>query len=302
MLAATKSHSRSAAPTSRKETNLNASVVIPAFNAATTIEASILSALHQTVPVLDIVVGDDASTDSTVAVARAAGATVLELPKGNGAIARNRAAEAAKGDILFFLDADDLWEPTKVAKHLAIHEQLHPSIVLDRSVPFNPDGSLAHWRGGLNREGAMRWRDFLSHRAWPSGSGFSVSKENYWKVGGFNEKLTKFQDVDFWVRCAAHCGDAYNINEELTRYRLVAGSVSKTTKNQDENLRNLLEKWDFADKNDRNLFLQVANLMMAEQNRWPEALKYLSRAHWPIGNRFFWKCAIVSLKRTISSN
>src|SRR6185436_10972166 len=87
------------------------SVVIPARNEAHSI-GNVLAAVRSQQPIginLDIVLVDDGSTDDTVAVARAAGARVLELGAaggGNPAIARNRGALTAQGDPIVFLDAD----------------------------------------------------------------------------------------------------------------------------------------------------------------------------------------------------
>lgn len=266
-------------------------MIIPAFNAAATIGAAIESVRAQTHAVHEIVVGDDASTDDTASIAEGLGAKVLRLAKGNGSIARNRAAEAATGDRLFFLDADDLWEPTKVAEHLAVGADL----ILDRSQPFSESGEAFRWVGGLDGGGMKPWQALLSHRAWPSGSGFSVSREAYWRVSGFNEELTKFQDVDFWVRCAQASGGYWNLDRVLTRYRQNSVSVSRSTANHEKNLAAMLSGWPFATDLEKKAITQVAMLMMAERSRFPGSLNYLAKAGWPIGSRFFWKCLLVSI-------
>jgi len=103
------------------------SVIIPARNESRTI-ALLVHTIQQQVPAawaVEVVVVDDGSTDDTVAVARAAGARVLELGScaggGNPAVARNRGASVAGGDPLVFLDADCLpaagWLPRLLAGH-----------------------------------------------------------------------------------------------------------------------------------------------------------------------------------------
>ncbi len=104
------------------------SVVIPARNEARVIGELARSVLAQR-PAgaeLEVVVVDDASSDATVAVARAAGARVLELGAGshtgNPALARNRGAAIAGGDPIVFLDADCMPRPGWLDRLLGAHE------------------------------------------------------------------------------------------------------------------------------------------------------------------------------------
>ncbi|MFJ6194812.1 glycosyltransferase family 2 protein [Micromonospora sp. NPDC092111] len=96
------------------------SVVIPCYNRARTVELCVRSARQQTYPSVEIIVVDDASDDGSAAVAEAAGATVLRLATNSGpGAARNVGAERARGEILFFLDADVALEPGSVAAAVA---------------------------------------------------------------------------------------------------------------------------------------------------------------------------------------
>ena len=101
------------------------SVVMPAWNAARDIEASIQSVLAQTHRALELIVVDDASTDATVGIverfAREDSRVRLVRNRSNSgvAVARNHGVEHAQGRYLMFLDSDDLWEPEKVAMQLA---------------------------------------------------------------------------------------------------------------------------------------------------------------------------------------
>lgn len=99
-----------------------ASVIVPAYNAAATIGACVAALQRQTVPaaVLEIIVVDDASTDDTAAIARAAGARVVSLPYNQGrSAARNAGAAAAGAPYLLFTDADCEPTPGWVAAMLA---------------------------------------------------------------------------------------------------------------------------------------------------------------------------------------
>jgi glycosyltransferase involved in cell wall biosynthesis len=224
---------------------------------------------------------------------------VVELPKANGSVARNAGVRETSGDVLFFLDADDWWSMEKIATHLQTWAEKSTSFIIDRSIAVRPDGSEAGWMGGLARYGAAEWHEFLSYRAWASGSSFSVLRSNYERIGGFREDLNKFQDVDFWVRCAHACGPAFTLAQPLTYYRLSeAHTVSKTTTGMEGNLARLFEGWPFVTDEQRDSFASHAYLTAAEVTPWPQSVEMFKKAHWPLSRRFFWKSLYQSLRRT----
>ncbi len=153
--------------------------------------------------------------------------------------------------------------------------------------------------GGLEREGDAEWTEFLSYRAWASGSSFSVSRTNFDAVGGFCEQLNKFQDVDFWVRCAHELGAAYTLLNSHTNYSVTAGpSVSKVTTQVEENLSRLFDGWPFATPEQRAAFSSHAYLTAAEVTPWPKSVDLFNKAHWPVSKPFFWKSLYQSLRRS----
>jgi glycosyltransferase involved in cell wall biosynthesis len=91
------------------------SVVIPLYNCADRIEGAIRSALDQTARPLEIIVVDDASTDpvdidALTAIDPCVRVIRHEVNRGGG-VARNTGIDAARGDLVAFLDADDRWLP-----------------------------------------------------------------------------------------------------------------------------------------------------------------------------------------------
>lgn len=83
------------------------SVIIPAYNAARTLPQTLAALNHAQPPAHEVLVVDDGSMDETAQIAQDAGARVIRLENNNGAAAaKNRGAENARGDILFFTDAD----------------------------------------------------------------------------------------------------------------------------------------------------------------------------------------------------
>lgn len=96
------------------------SVVIPAYNAAATLDRTLLSVRAQTHEALEIIVVDDGSRDATPALvsdhaARDPRVRLVRQDNAGVAAARNRGIGEARGDFLAPIDADDLWAPTKIA-------------------------------------------------------------------------------------------------------------------------------------------------------------------------------------------
>jgi lipopolysaccharide/colanic/teichoic acid biosynthesis glycosyltransferase/GT2 family glycosyltransferase len=84
------------------------SVIVPAYNAAGTLEACLDALEHQTVrrERYEVIVVDDGSSDRTAGIAQAHGARLIQQANAGPAAARNRGARAAQGDLLLFTDAD----------------------------------------------------------------------------------------------------------------------------------------------------------------------------------------------------
>lgn len=96
------------------------SVVVPCFNAAQFLRDCLNSAISQTLRPLEIIVVDDGSTDGSAAIAAAMGSPVRVVRQDNcgESVARNRGIELARGEWVAFLDADDLWRPTKLERQI----------------------------------------------------------------------------------------------------------------------------------------------------------------------------------------
>lgn len=95
--------------------------VVPAYNMARYVRATLESALNQTYKSLEIILIDDGSTDETRTIAEEIAANagnlrVVSIANGGVARARNRGMELATTPYVAFLDADDLWHPTKIEK------------------------------------------------------------------------------------------------------------------------------------------------------------------------------------------
>ncbi len=101
------------------------SVVVPAYNAVPTLDETMRSVLRQTHAELEVIVVDDGSKDATRQMADAFAAQdarvrVISKPNGGVAAARNTGIDAARGDYVALLDADDLWHPDKLRRQLEL--------------------------------------------------------------------------------------------------------------------------------------------------------------------------------------
>lgn len=98
------------------------SILIPCHNAAPWLSATLESALAQTHPRTEIILIDDGSTDDSLIVARTfepRGVHVITQNNSGASAARNHALQLARGDLLQFLDADDLLTPDKIAAQVS---------------------------------------------------------------------------------------------------------------------------------------------------------------------------------------
>jgi glycosyltransferase involved in cell wall biosynthesis len=115
------------------------SVVIPARDAAPTLRRTLDALQRQAVDGgFEVIVVDDGSSDDTVAVARAAGATVLEQQAAGPAQARNAGAAVASGEVLAFTDADCFPAPGWLAAGVLALEDA--DLVQGRVAPERPPG------------------------------------------------------------------------------------------------------------------------------------------------------------------
>jgi glycosyltransferase involved in cell wall biosynthesis len=104
------------------------SILIPAYNAQDWITETLHSAVAQTWPRKEIIVVDDGSTDGTLAIVRrfeSEGVKVTTQANQGAAATRNRAFSLSQGDLIQWLDADDILHPEKITRQMALVERLN---------------------------------------------------------------------------------------------------------------------------------------------------------------------------------
>jgi len=120
------------------------SVLIAAYNAERWLASALDSVFNQTWRKLEVVVLDDGSTDNTFTIAKQYekhGLKLLQQPNTGSGPSRNRLVAGATGDLLQFLDADDLLSPDKIEEQVKLLAANPPRMLAVSSYIFFQDGS-----------------------------------------------------------------------------------------------------------------------------------------------------------------
>jgi len=186
------------------------STIIPTYNRASVIANAVESVLQQTYKNVEIIVIDDGSTDSTEAsLARFRNQIRFVQQKNQGpAAARNRGIEAARGEIVAFLDSDDLWKPRKLERQVAVLERAGNSVpccLCNASLRSN-DGmetesfAVAEIYPSFAEGLWLNPAEILATRFVFFNQAVAVRKWALDQVGGFDESLWLLEDWDLAVR------------------------------------------------------------------------------------------------------
>jgi glycosyltransferase involved in cell wall biosynthesis len=197
------------------------SVVMPAYNAALYLEEAVRSLQAQTYSNLHIIIVNDGSKDNTAEVAdrlAAQDSRVQVIHKANAGVsaARNDAFRAVKGDYVCFLDADDVYLPTKIAKQVQFLEQ-HPGIDLVYCDNHNADQHLT-MTGTTSNLPPVPLKQAFMYRNWFSPLAPMLRNSLVQKVGFFDAGLHGGEDWDYWLRCLEYTNFGH-IPEPLGIYR-----------------------------------------------------------------------------------
>ena len=207
-------------------------ILMPAYNAARFLPASIESILAQTETDWHLVVVDDGSSDDTEAVARAYQQrlgdrmTYLRQQNSGPSAARNTAIRASSSPLLAMLDADDLWLPDRLARALPVFEA-DPNVGLTY-------GGMTRFRGADvtvdtisgSREADDRVAEAIyTRRLDLPCSTVTIRRACLGVAGMFDEAMHATEDRDLWLRIAQRFRVAF-IPEVLVRYRMSESSQS----------------------------------------------------------------------------
>ncbi|MDP8975950.1 MAG: glycosyltransferase family 2 protein [Actinomycetota bacterium] len=194
------------------------SVVVPVHNGERYLGDALQSVLDQTHADLEVIVVDDGSTDRSAGVAKDFGAAihlVRQAHMGGGA-ARNSGIQRARGQALALLDADDVWEPTKLERQLAaLDEEPQLDLVFTHAAEF-VSGDRPDLVGRLvpRQPGPAYLTSALLARA-----------EAVRAVGPFATHVTLGEWLDWYARASERGLRHRMLAEVLVRRRLHAGNL-----------------------------------------------------------------------------
>lgn len=215
-------------------TSPRVSVIMPCFNEAQRLPASVGSVANQTFKDFELIVVDDGSQDNSLDVLTDLAAqypflrVFAQENRGAGA-ARNKGLKEARGEYIAFLDADDTWHPDCLLK---LYSKLSstPDAVLvycgwqnigvdaGRAKPFVPP----------DYENEQKIETLLRGCRWPIHAALT-RKDAIDKAGGFDEQWSSCMDYDLWLRVASK-GKIVRVPEVLAYYHHHEGE--QITKNR----------------------------------------------------------------------
>lgn len=211
------------------------SVIIPAFNNGRFIGPALESLFQQTYPEekREIIVIDDGSTDNTPEVLKKYGQNILYVRQEHRGIAsaRNAGVSYAKGEIITFLDSDDLWYEERLQRVVEkFIENPRVGIVYHPIELIDSDGVIIEknfYAAFGYEEGLSGWveNEMASGRIFSGGSSFAFRRDIVDMLSPLPEDIRRGVDYYMTVICSCYAPAEY-IPQILGKYRLHAGNVT----------------------------------------------------------------------------
>lgn len=203
------------------------SIIMPVFNVKKYIDESIASVISQTYDDWELILIDDCSNDGTYDYLLASyqenpKIKLLRNPVNSGAGAsRNLGLQNASGKLIAFLDADDIWLPSKLEKQLAFMLD-HKSTIVHTSYSFiNEYGEPIS--GRVNASKHVNLNSYMRNTE----IGMSTVLINKEVVGGFEfPEMRTHEDAGLWLLLLGYGFKADGLDEVLVYYRVRKGQLS----------------------------------------------------------------------------
>ena len=221
----------------------NISVIMPAYNAANTIERALSSVIAQTLNPREVIVIDDGSIDETFNRANNYKEKMGEIElkvfrqinSGAGS-SRNKAISESRFEIIAFLDSDDEWLPEKLEKSIDYMNTgphvlvAHNGWIVKNKAEFYLD-IASRFKAAKNKK-----FQGLYKRGFISTSSVVVLRNAVNKAGGFDTNLRSGQDFDLWLKILGNFDVSWLVFEEpLSRYYVMEKSITSYTQRRLQN-------------------------------------------------------------------
>lgn len=221
------------------------SVIIPAYNAMNYLPDTLDNLLKQTYNDLEIIIINDGSSDSIkqwFSQLQDRRVKLISQENQGAGIARNTGIINAKGEYLAFLDADDIWQSTKLEKQVRILEE-NPEVGLVYSwVEYISETGQSTGRIVKHQAEGNVWETLTQRNLVECGSVAMVRRSCFDDVGIFDRQLSSFvEDWDMWLRIAERFPFKV-IKEVLVYYRQHPNGGSKNWQAMEENYKIVIEK------------------------------------------------------------
>ncbi len=184
-----------------KSKNPLVSVIIPTYNRGWILNEAIDSVLAQDFQDFELIVVDDGSTDDTREILDTYGREIIVLRQTNKGVsaARNRGIVQAGGQLVAFLDSDDIWLPRKLSRQVDFFN-LHPDAIINQTeeIWIRNDARVNPKERHRKASGMIFERSLELCLVSPSA--VMIKKTLFDAVGVFDENLPACEDYDLWLR------------------------------------------------------------------------------------------------------
>jgi len=214
------------------------SIVTPSYNQAKYIRATIDSVLSQNYPNLEYFVIDGGSTDGTIEILKSYGRKltwVSEKDKGQ-TDAINKGMRRAKGDILAYLNSDDIYLPGTLKAVGEYYGRTHADWITGDCVVINDQGE-PHRGGWLVRAYKRFLMAIYSPTTLRIADSMLPQPSTFWsrkaweKVGKFNDSYHYVMDYDYWLRMSRYFRP-HDLKQVLSGFRAQPDSKSETSRDK----------------------------------------------------------------------
>lgn len=224
------------------DTNINnqkplVSVIMAAYNAERYIAEAIESILSQTYSNWELIIADDASTDTTTDIIgryakQDSRIKTIRLDKNSGqAIARNKAIEKSIGKYLAILDADDISLPNRLTTQVEFLESNKNIDFVGSSADLiDKDGKIIGKKAKSQTNEEIKFSLLLQTQFITSS--VVLKKEIFMKTNGFDTKYLYAEDYDMWNKLSLQGRKCANIKEVLIQHRIQPQSVTQMSHTQ----------------------------------------------------------------------